>query len=388
MRAIRLFLRLMITVLALSLTILIVGGGFWYMWQNAQGRAPEISPIITTRKIERTLQYFMYLRGREGEIVQPADLADTRQVTFIVDQGDSATTVAYKLNSAGLVKDAELFKRLLQYWGADQHIQAGIFYLSPSMTMEEIARRLQHSRVDSVWVTIPEGWRAEEIAALLQEKQLVQGDEFLAAVAQGRSDFPFLADRPAGSPSSLEGFLFPDTYEFPKITTPDRIIDIMLQNWGQRVPEALRQAAQARGMTLYEVVTLASIVEREAVLSAERPKIAGVYSNRLEIDMLLQADPTVQYAKGYDAKAEKWWNPTTLEENASLDAPYNTYLYPGLPPGPICNPGLGAIEAALQPAQHDDLFFVAKGDGSHIFAKTYEEHLANIKAVGGSLPAE
>lgn len=388
MRAIRLFLRLIITVLALSLTLLIVGGGFWYMWQNAQGRTPKVGISITVRKIERTVQYLMYLRGHEAEIAQPADLKNTQIVSFVVDQGDSATTVAYKLNAAGLVTDAELFRRLLQYWGAEQHIQAGVFFLSPSMTMEEIARKLQHGRVSSITVTIPEGWRAEEIAKLLEDEGLVKADEFLAAVAQGRDDFSFLADRPAGVSGSLEGYLFPDTYEFPKATTPEQILEIMLQNWERRVPESLRSLAQGRDMTLYEIVTLASIVEREAILSSERPMIAGVYSNRLEQDMLLQADPTVQYALGYDGRTKKWWNPITLEESATLDAPYNTYLYPGLPPGPICNPGLEALTAALQPTQHDYLYFVAQGDGSHVFAKTYEEHLANIKAYGGQLPAE
>jgi UPF0755 protein len=271
----------------------------------------------------------------------------------------------------------------VQYLGADADIQVGVYALRPSMTMEEIAKELQHGRLPTVTVTIPEGWRAEQVAVLLEEQDVVLGDTFVWAVHQGRTDYGFLTDRPAGSPASLEGFLFPDTYQLPENTDAMRVLDIMLHNWESRVPDDLRQKAADHDMSLYEIITLASIVEREAVLAEERPLIAGVYLNRLDQGMYLQSDPTVQYVKGYSEETGKWWNPMLQEEAITEVSPYNTFLNPGLPPGPICNPGLASIEAVLEPTPSEYLFFYHKGDGSHAFAVTYEEHLRNEELYGG-----
>jgi len=382
-RAIRLALRFFITVLALSAVIFILVGGFWYVWQNARGRAPQVGYTITSQKIERAA-LGLYLRYRGEEVSRPAAYDDARAVTFVVNPGDPVSTIALRLQRQGLVTDAELFRRVVQYWGADSYIQAGVYTLRPNMTMEEIMGELQHGRLPSITVTVPEGWRAEEIAALLEEKGVTSADGFLQAVRQGRNDLPFLQDRPEGSPASLEGFLFPDTYQFPEAAEPSLVVDIMLQNWNLRLPETVwRQAAEEQGLTLYEVVTLASIVEREAVVATERPTIAGVFLKRLDEGMWLQSDPTVQYAKGYDPATAKWWNPTTEEDWTGVVSPYNTYQQGGLPPGPICNPGLSAIKAVLQPEDTDYRYFYSKGDGSHVFAVTYEEHLANIARLSG-----
>ena len=152
----------------------------------------------------------------------------------------------------------------------------------------------------------------------------------------------------------------------------------MLADFDERFTAEMRQATVEREMTIYQVVTLASIVEREAVVAEERPIIAGVFLNRLEKGMSLESCPTVQYALGYQEDAAQWWKtPVTLEEFDHVDSPYNTYLNPGLPPGPICNPGLASIQAVLEPVKSDYLYFLAKGDGSHAFAKTFEEHLQN-----------
>jgi len=258
-----------------------------------------------------------------------------------------------------------------------------VFSLRPNMTMEEIAGQLQHGRLPAVTVTIPEGWRAEQIGALCEEKGITSAQGFLQTVLQGRSEYDFLSERPPGSPVSVEGFLFPDTYQLPLNSRPGRVVDIMLQNWDRRVSPDLRDKAADEGLSLYEVITLASVVEREAVLAEERPIIASVYLNRLQVDMYLQADPTVQYAKGYDQEAEHWWSPVTQEEYSLVDSPYNTYLNPGLPPSPICNPGLASIKAVVEPTSTKYLFFRHKGDGSHAFAVTYEEHLRNQELYGG-----
>jgi UPF0755 protein len=195
--------------------------------------------------------------------------------------------------------------------------------------------------------------------------------------------YPFLQERPAGS--SLEGYLFPETYEIPAVgTTPADVLSRQLDVFAARVLP-LYESAVASGTTtldLHTVLTVASIVEREAVITEERPDIAGVYLNRLAQGIRLEADPTVQYAMGFQEETGQWWKtPVFLEEYSSVVSPYNTYLNDGLPPGPIASPGLSSIEAVLNPGQHDYLYFVATpdGTGAHIFATTFEEHAENVQ---------
>jgi UPF0755 protein len=316
----------------------------------------------------------LYLQYRQGDLDRPASYDDT-PVTFVVEPGESATTIAAHLEELGLVTDGELFRMFIRYHEIDANLEAGEYVLRPNMTMAEIAETLQHARIEEVTVTIPEGWRAEQIAQMLVEENIVDGDEFLALVRGGKFDYILLQDRPAES--SLEGFLFPETYRIPAQAEAEDLIERMLSTLEERFTPEMRRLAAERGMTIYDVITLASIVEREAVMAEERPLIAGVFLNRLEEGMFLRADPTVQYAKGYDATTGQWWPAVTPEDWEAVDSPYSTYLYPGLPPGPICSPGLSAIQAVLEPADTEYLFFLAKGDGSHAFATTYEEHLQN-----------
>ncbi|MDH4208981.1 MAG: endolytic transglycosylase MltG, partial [Anaerolineae bacterium] len=191
-------------------------------------------------------------------------------------------------------------------------------------------------------------------------------------------------NRPEGASSSLEGYLFPETYRIPADYDAAAVLDLLLITFGERFSPEMRQAAADKGLTVHEVVTLASIVEREAVLPEERPIIASVYLNRLAQGMYLQSDPTVQYALGYQEETDQWWKiPMSLEEDVQVDSPYNTYMYPGLPPGPLCSPGLASIEAVLEPAETPYFFFFSKFDGSHAFAETYEEHLRNQEQYQG-----
>ena len=388
-RAIRVLLRLITLVLAISVVIVVIGGGLWYVWQDAEGRAPSVGYTITARKVQRAALR-AYLWYRDKDVSQPADPSDGSEVTFVIEPGESVSQVADSLQDAGLIRDATVFRRLAQYHGADSSIEAGVYALRPNMTMEEIMDELQHGRIATITVTIPEGWRSEEVAALLEESGIVPAEAFLQVVRGGidvldTTSYGFLMDRPEGSPPGLEGYLFPDTYQFPKESEPTRVVEIMLQNWDRRVSADLREKAAARGMTLYEVVTLASIVEREAVVDEERATIAGVYLNRLARDMRLEADPTVQYALGQDAATGRWWTPLTTDQVQNTDSPYNTYRVEGLPPGPICNPGLAAIQAVVNPEPTDYIYFVANkraGDGSHVFALTFDEHVANVQQYG------
>jgi len=387
-RAIRIVLRLVTLVLTLSAVIVVIGGGLWYVWQDARGRTPQVGYTLTARKLQRAA-LSAYLRFYDKDVTVPVDPTSAREVSFTIETGASVSQVADELQRLNLITDAGVFRRLVQFHGADGNIEAGVFVLRPNMTMKEIMDELQHGRLATTTVTILEGWRSEEVAGALEEAGIVSAEAFLQVAQAGAGalsdDYAFLADRPEGSPTHLEGFLFPDTYQFPKDSEAARVVGAMLQNWDRRVSTDLREKAAARGMTLYEVVTLASVVEREAVVDEERPRIAGVYLNRLESEMRLEADPTIQYALGFDEETGRWWTPLTIDQVQNTDSPYNTYRVGGLPPGPICNPGLASIQAVLNPEQTDYLYFVANqraGDGSHVFAVTFDEHVANVNQYG------
>jgi UPF0755 protein len=220
----------------------------------------------------------------------------------------------------------------------------------------------------------------EEVANYLATLGLVNfnKDTFVKLAREGKFDYAFLKDRPKNAPPSLEGYLLPETYNVPFDMATDSLLVVILDTFNQRVTDALRQKAAAQKTTLYEAVTLAAIVEREAVVDSERPIIASVFLNRIKKKMYLQSDSTAQYAMGYQTATKQWWkSPVTMDELTNVNSPYNTYRVAGLPPGPICNPSLASIAGAIEPAQTDYLFFFAKGDGTHVFAKTYEEHLQN-----------
>jgi UPF0755 protein len=280
----------------------------------------------------------------------------------------------------------------MSFSGLDVSLEAGTYTLRSNMTMHEIAEALQHASANTVTITIPEGWRAEQVGWLVEQQGLMRSDDFMAYLYTDQYDYAWLAGKPPGA--SLEGFLFPDTYELPAEATPAALVDLMLATFDARVAPEIegRLAGRSlfdldlggeRPMTVYDVITLASIVEREAVVPEERPVIASVYYNRLdpayveETALRLSADPTVQYAKGYDAATGSWWSPMLPGEGQTLDSPYNTFRIQGLPPGPIASPGLASILAVLNPAESDYLYFHAIGDGSHVFASTLEEHLSN-----------
>lgn len=326
----------------------------------------------------------LYLQQHQAELNTPAS-DDPTPVLFTILPGELPADVSIQLQNQGIIRDADLFLKLIKYEHIDTKIQAGEYVLRRSMKMDEIIEALQHGRARAVAVIVRPGWRAEEIAEYLASLGLVNfnKDKFLQSVKNGSFDYAFLRDRPRGALPTNEGFLFPETYNVPFDIPNDTLITLMLDTFNQRVTDKMRQQAASAKLTMFEVVTLASIVEREAAVPSERPVIASVYLNRLKKKLLLQADPTVQYAMGYQAASKQWWKtPITLEEYQHVDSPYNTYLHPGLPPGPICNPSLASITAVLEPAQTEYLYFVGKGDGSHVFAKTYEEHQQNLQKYG------
>jgi len=370
---------LTLVVLVFATGVIIYGGQYLLRGDSA---AEVDAEAIQMSSLERTL-IGLYLNLRGGDIQTPAS-SDSTAMVFTINPGETAATIAPRLQRDGLVSDGQLFLYVVRYRGVDAQLEAGEYELRPNMTMDEIIDTLQHGRLQEVSITIPEGRRAEEVAALLQEQGLVDSEVFFALVRSGSDGYDFLANRPAEAPTSLEGFLFPETYRIPKDYDAAQILDLLLGTFGERFTPEMVQAAAQKGMSIYQVVTLASIVEREAVVAEERSIIADVYLNRLEQGMYLQSDPTVQYALGYQEESGQWWKiPMSLEVDMQVDSPYNTYLYGGLPPGPICSPGLASIQAVLEPADTAYLFFFSKFDGSHAFAETYEEHLQNQELYQG-----
>jgi UPF0755 protein len=321
------------------------------------------------------------LSTRSQALQLPAG-TDSRPTRFIISRGDNAGTIAASLLGQGFIKDADLFRNYVRYYGIDAQLQAGTYFLRKSFTIPEIAQVLTNAGASTVTVQVIEGWRLEEIArAIDANPQLAfKGAEFLKLAGPGAIVSPEFAARVGLPPGrSLEGFLFPATYTLPADAPADELITRMLQNFEAQVTDQMKADAQAQGLSLYQVVTLASIVEREAVVAEERPIIAGVYLNRLRANMNLDADPTIQYALGNSRDASTWWPRITQDDYRGVQSPFNTYLNPGLPPGPIANPGLPSINAVIHPQVSQYLYFRATciGDGRHKFAVTLAEQHAN-----------
>jgi len=307
-------------------------------------------------------------------------------VSFSITPGETFSQVSSELRTKNIIRNEFIFRLRAKMLGAT--IESGDFTLSRNLKVDEVLEKLSHGRLIARTVTIIEGWRAEEIAQLLAQNNIVKQDEFMQLVRNGdfSQKFSFLKDKPPNV--SIEGFLFPDTYEVPPSYSTRDVIEMMLSNFSSKIGDKLLTQIQAQG-GMWKVMTIASIVQREARLSPERPTIASVYYNRIKRNMLLQADPTVQYARdsnsyNQDTNFNTWWSPPTKDDLQQVNSPYNTYLtqVQTLPPGPICNPGLASIQGAAKPDQTEFLFFVAdtqKSDGSHLFSKTYQEQLDNIR---------
>jgi UPF0755 protein len=345
--------------------LLVGAAGLWWLIGSSQ------TPV------ERVLG--LYLKVQADKLTAPGG-SDTVQ-SFEVSDGEGFASVAARLQAAGLIKDAEAFGVLARVRGLDTGVEAGAHQLRQSMTAEQVLQDLQLGTGTSVRVTLPEGRRAEEVAEQLATAGLVDKAEFLTLVGAGVAAGSAVMDRPAGT--GLEGYLFPDTYDFTPNSGAQAVLQRLLDNFEERLTPELRAQAAASGRSLYELVTLASIVERETGAAEERPKVARVYLNRLATPpYLLNADPTVQYGLGYQPDSQSWWKRPLNYDDLKSESAYNSYTNAGLPPGPIASPGLSALEAVLKPADGPWQYFVANEvacDGTHVFAETYDEHLANIQ---------
>lgn len=297
---------------------------------------------------------------------------------FIVDQGESVSMVCIRLEQDHLIEDAELFRIYLVYSGLDRQLQSGVYQLSPAMTPLEIAADLLDATPKDAIVTILPGWRIEEIAGNVAGSGLeITEDDFIAlAYAPLPEFFDYL---PVSEAPSLEGFLFPGTYDIPRESNLITVIETLLSGFSSSVTQDMLDGFARQGLSINEAVTLASIVEKEAVLDEEKPMITSVFYNRIANGMRLETDPTVQYALGFQVESSSWWKSPLSSEDLVIDSSYNTYLYAGLPPTPIANPDLASLQAVAFPAETPYFYFRAACDdsGRHNFSITYEEHLNN-----------
>jgi UPF0755 protein len=324
--------------------------------------------------LTQRVQYSAQLLWYDGLLTNPRD-ANGVELPFTIQPGESVNSVASNLEAMGFVRDADAFRAYLIYSGLDMSIQAGEHKLSAAMSAIEIAHRLQDATSEEVTFVVLPGWRMEEIAASLSTSGLsIAPDAFFNAVNNPPRGYGFLSGA-----DTAEGFLFPDSYIFSRQMTADDLVAELVRHFALRLSRDLELAFERQGLTVYQAVTLASIVQREAVRTEEAPLIASVYLNRLRIGMKLEADPTVQYALGYQADTNSWWKSPLFLNDLQVNSPFNTYLYGGLPPAPISNPGMNALNAVAYSAETKYNFFRAKCDGSgyHNFAETFEEHLRN-----------
>jgi UPF0755 protein len=291
-----------------------------------------------------------------------------------VQHGMSAGHIADLLSDEGIISDPILFRFVVRVLRAEQSLQAGYYLLNPTMGPLEIIDHLRYGEVTTERVVIPEGLEIKQIATILAERGLVDRERFIELAHD--ASLVFGDNWPMDLPiASLEGYLFPDTYRFSLGQSEEDIIGQMVHRFLQVLSGEVATLLEESEFTLHEVVTLASIVEREIMVDHERPIVASVYLNRLAIDMPLQADPTVRYVMTEDRSR-------VLYRDLEIESPYNTYRNRGLPPGPIASPGLASILAVFNPAETDYFFFVSKRDGTHQFSKTYNDHLRARRMLG------
>lgn len=310
--------------------------------------------------------------------------SSSRVVFFSVKHGDSGASIANRLQRLGLIDNALLFRLDARLRGLGSQLKVGDYRIRPNMSIDQMVGALSVYHDVEFPITIPEGLRLEQIASILQSKGIDSGS-FLREANHPDPAYlkaSILSDKPAAG--SLQGYLFPNTYEVPKNFTGKQFARDMVQLLDREFTPAMRKAVKEQGRTVFQVLILASIVEREARVPSERPLIAGVYMNRLRQHIPLDADPTVQYAA---AGPGKWWPQLQdLAVNVDPASPYNTYTHNGLPPGPIANPGLPSIRAAIHPRATKYLYFLAipHGHGRHVFARTLAGQTANQQKYYGT----
>lgn len=319
----------------------------------------------------KLFKFIAFLIGLAGcgvvfALFAPNYYSEDRFIT--VSRGEHFTTVVDSLSERGVVASKFMFEIAVKIKGGSDHIQIGRYRFKSGMSNSEILEDLWTGKtVEWISVTIPEGFTAAQMAVRFARNLGIDSVRFLQRV--GDAEY---AHKLGAEFGTLEGYLMPSTYRFFWQADEHSIVQTMVDEFWKNWNDTMRMAAKKRNLTLHQVITMASIVEGETRIDEERPRVAGVYYNRLAKGMLLEADPTVQYML-------RGGHRLLLYSDLKMDSPYNTYKHKGLPPGPVCNPGKAAIMAALYPEKHHYLFFVANGNGGHSFTTTYQSHLKAVR---------
>lgn len=300
------------------------------------------------------------LAGLAYFLTTPVDTTASEKIKFVIPKGQAISIIAKRLKEAGLIRSEYAFRLLVIKDNLATKIQAGSFDLSKSQNLTEISERLTTGTED-VWITILEGWRAEEIAESVEALGLesFDKDEFLKLSL------------------ASEGTLYPDTYLVPRQITAQTLHSLLTNTFERKVLVALEDEIEASDREFKDVLIMASLVEREARDFEQMRRVAGILWNRIDISMALQVDATLQYAKGKNKQTGDWWS-VPLADDKKLDSPFNTYMHTGLPPKPISNPSVNAIKATLDPIESNDLYYIHANDGKMYYADTLEKHNANV----------
>jgi UPF0755 protein len=287
-----------------------------------------------------------------------------------IPQGSGSAAMGRRLEEAGVVRSATTFRLAVWMAGVGQRLQAGEYRFDEPMSARAVVDKIARGDVHLVSITFPEGLTIRQMSQLYESRGFGTATDF----TQAAGNASLIEDLDPAAPN-LEGYLFPDTYALPRRATAPQLVDRMVASFRKALTPDIVDAARTRGLTIREVVALASLIEKETAKSEERELVAAVYSNRLRIGMGMQADPTVIYALELLGQ----YDGNLTRQNLRVDHPYNTYVYAGLPPGPIASPGRASLQAAVNPADVPYLFFVSRNDGSHIFSTTYDEHRRHVQ---------
>lgn len=345
--------------------------GFGYLPARASLLyGPPAASLSIADRIEYSARLLSY-----GDLLKEPHTQNGAEQRFRIEPGETVFSIATRLYELGLVSDSQAFFDYVVYTGLDLSIQAGEYTLSSSQSIIDIAKALQKFSPSDATLVILSGWRMEEIAASLPTSGLSIDPQTFISAAQTR---PAVLDFLPAS-ASMEGFFYPDSYTLPRTTTTEQLLDLIARNFVQHLGDELKTGFASQGLDIHQAVIVASIVEREAIRPEEAPLIASVYLNRLSIGMKLDADPTVQYAVGYNPVQETWWTNPLSTPDLDFDSPFNTYTYSGLPPAPISSPSYESLYAVAYPAATPYYYFRAKCDNSgyHLFAATLEEQIEN-----------
>lgn len=314
------------------------------------------------------------------EIFIPVDINSKEIISFSAEKGQGSTIISHKLRAAGLIKWDVAFQFYVFITNTSSKLQAGLYEFSKSMNISEITHKLYKGEIAKNKITIIEGWNLRDIAENLEKQGIATQEEFFALVGSPlnttagskdySADFPFLKDKSKNA--NLEGYLFPDTYEIRKGATLDELVAKILQNFDKKLTTDLKREIKKQNKDIYEIITVASLIEKEVKTMQDKQIVSGIIWKRLENNMALNIDATLTYI--LDKNSTK----ISIAETKT-DSPYNTYKYRGLPLGPICNPGIESIQAALYPKYSDYFYYLSAPDGKTIFSKTLEEHNAAVQ---------